>query len=233
MSPLSMLAASLSHGINNPMAYVSANLLFAIEELREIALDEEGRPSGEAAKRLNQVVSALTQAEDGARRVTGIVRRLEALGDAACQRNEPVDVRILLGSIVGLVECELGQDARVTAQLGEVPPVAGPRAEIASGLLQLMANAIQAVRDGDCEPSDIRLRTWTDEDGSAAIEVFAVSACSPPAPGGRAGEPGREERLGFGRREARATPGTSCEAAFQLKLAPFTAPAEGGSLRLA
>lgn len=89
MSALSMLAASLSHGINNPMAYVSANLLFAIEELREISLDEAGRPSGEAAKRLDQVVSALTQAEDGARRVTAIVRTLETFGDSACRQSEP------------------------------------------------------------------------------------------------------------------------------------------------
>jgi hypothetical protein len=111
--------------------------------------------------------------------------------------------------------------------------VAGSRAEIASGLLQLMANAVQTVRDGDCEPRDIRLRTWTDDDGSAAVEVSAGSTCCAPALGAQAGGAGDVACLETARGGERVVASaTSCEAAFQLRLAPFAAPAGAGPLRL-
>lgn len=111
--------------------------------------------------------------------------------------------------------------------------MAGSRAEIASGLLQLMANAVQTVRDGDCEPRDIRLRTWTDDDGSAAVEVSAGSTCCAPALGAQAGGAGDVACLETARGGERVVASaTSCEAAFQLRLAPFAAPAGAGPLRL-
>jgi len=227
MSSLSILAASLSHGINNPMAYVSANLRYAIEELREIGGAEEGGPTGKAAERLAEVVRALSQAEDGARRITDLVRRLEAFGDVSSHLSGPVDVRDLLESLVSLIGCEFSQYASLTAQLGEVPPVAGPRAEIARVLLELLVNAVQAVRDRDCEPNEIRFRTWTDADGSAAVEVSAAASCGSPARGASVGGPGggllgagaslgcRDGKLGLSE--------TSCDAAFELRLPPIDA----------
>jgi nitrogen-specific signal transduction histidine kinase len=227
MSSLSVLAASLSHGINNPMAYVSANLRYAIEELREIGGELEGGPTGKAAERLAEVVQALSQAEDGARRITDLVRRLEAFGDMSCQRNGPVDVRNLLESLVSLIGCEFSQHASFTAQLGEVPPVAGPRAEIARDLLEMLVKAVQAVRDKDCEPSEIRFRTWTDADGSAAVEVSAAAACGFPTRRPEIVEPGLEGLRGVGgslgesKGELVSVSETRCDAAFELRLPPI------------
>ncbi|HSO33993.1 MAG TPA: PAS domain-containing protein, partial [Labilithrix sp.] len=65
------LASGVGHEINNPLTYVTANVQFALDELRAIA---GTRPAG----RMSEVLEVLAEAREGADRIGKIVHGLKA-----------------------------------------------------------------------------------------------------------------------------------------------------------
>jgi signal transduction histidine kinase len=75
------LAAGVGHEINNPLAYVMANLTYATDEVRRVQQQLETStdrfPSASTlAKTLSEVVDILGEVEDGACRIRDIARDL-------------------------------------------------------------------------------------------------------------------------------------------------------------
>jgi PAS domain S-box-containing protein len=89
LASVGTLAAGMAHEINNPLAYVSANLDVMIEELRVIG---GGSPSG----RLKELEEMAVQAQGGADRIKKIVRGLMTFSRADEERRGVVDLRRLL-----------------------------------------------------------------------------------------------------------------------------------------
>jgi PAS domain S-box-containing protein len=164
MASVGTLAAGMAHEINNPLAYVSANLDVMIEELGVIG---GGSPSG----RLKELEAMAIQARGGAERIKKIVRGLMTFSRADEERRATVDLSRVLDVSVNMAIHEIRERALVVKEYGPTPPVVADDARLGQVFINLLVNAAQAIGDGNPEANEIRIVTSTDEIGRAVIEV--------------------------------------------------------------
>jgi len=169
MVSVGMLAAGVAHEVNNPLAYMLANLEFALEQL-----------SGMEGAAPREVCAALEEAREGAMRVRSIVRDVKTFSRPQEQRADVVDVRPLLESAVNMSFNEIRHRARLVKDYGPVPPVAAVPARLGQVFLNLIVNAAQAIPEGALDQNEIRLSTSTDETGRAVISVHDTGSGMSP-----------------------------------------------------
>ncbi|QRO00327.1 response regulator [Archangium violaceum] len=174
MASVGTLAAGVAHEINNPLAYVTANLGYAHEELARVlerwpvALAEE-LPSPAPLK---SVAAALGEAMQGADRVRTIVGDLKTFSRETQEPLRAVDVKKVLDSTLSLASGEIRHRARLVKEYGDVPPVLGNDSRLGQVLLNLLVNAAQAIpSDGNAEHHEIRVTTRLATPGRVAVEV--------------------------------------------------------------
>jgi len=173
MAAVGTLAAGVAHEINNPLAFVNANLVWMQDELqaRRRALGDE------AFAEMSEVVN---EARSGIERISSIVRDLKTFArveteDAAA----PVDVRKGLAFALKMADKELRLRARVVTELEEVPPVLGSEGRLGQLFLNLLLNAAQAVPDGAPAENEIRIRCLRRE-RKVVVEVSDTGRGIPP-----------------------------------------------------
>ncbi len=155
------LAAGVAHEINNPLAYVAANL-------EHVARALDG-PVGEPdAAELRE---ALAEARSGAERIRRIVRDLKSVSRAQDDAREPVDPLPVLEASINLSWNEIRQRARLEKDFGPVPRVLANEGRLGQVFVNLLVNAAQAIPEGAAERNRIRVVTRTDVAGRAVIEV--------------------------------------------------------------
>jgi len=169
MASVGTLAAGVAHEINNPLAYVLANLDFSLAELTHPT------PDGGELKR------ALGEARDGAVRVREIVRDLKAFSRGRDEEQELLDVRRVLQAAVGMAQNEIRHRARLSIELLDVPPVLGSEHRLSQVFLNLLINAAQAIPEGSSDAHLVNVATSTAEDGRVAVEVTDTGAGIPEA----------------------------------------------------
>ncbi|MBK9518571.1 MAG: PAS domain S-box protein [Anaeromyxobacter sp.] len=159
MASVGSLAAGVAHEVNNPLAYVLANLDFALADL---AREKPDMP---------EVRHALVEAREGAVRVRQVVRDLKTFshGDEADRR--PVDVRRVLQTAVGMAQNEIRQRARLSLELADIPPVLGSEHRLGQAFLNLLVNAAQAINPGAPERNLVNASTALAEDGRVMVEI--------------------------------------------------------------
>jgi signal transduction histidine kinase len=149
MASLGTLAAGVAHEINNPLAYVVANLQFIQEELAS-----GGAVSG------SEMGEALTAALEGASRVRAIVRDLKAFSRSDDADVTAVDVGAVLRSAINMASHESRHRAQVVVQLASVPPVAGTPSKLGQVFLNLLINAAHAIAPGATNQNQITVRAF-------------------------------------------------------------------------
>ncbi|MCU1279067.1 MAG: fixL4, partial [bacterium] len=163
MASMGTLAAGVAHEINNPLAYVIANLGFVHES---IAATAELLP---AALRL-ELTDAIADAHEGAERVRQIVRDLKTFSRHEERPLAPVDVSRVLDSSINMAWNEIRHRARLVKDLGRVPPVMADDSRLGQVFLNLLVNAAQAIPDGSVE--DHRIHVSSDvEAGFVRVRV--------------------------------------------------------------
>ncbi|ATB38144.1 hypothetical protein CYFUS_003575 [Cystobacter fuscus] len=155
------LAAGVGHEINNPLAYVLANMTFALEELSKREQDES----------LEEVRDALEQARKGAERIRNIVRDLRTFASSKFETLGPVEVREALEFSVDMAAHQLRQRARLVRDYAPVPPVLGNESRLGQVFLNLVLNAAQAIPEGAPEEHQVTLTLRPHEDTWVAVEV--------------------------------------------------------------
>ena len=149
MASVGALAAGVAHEINNPLAYVIANLSIARESLALV-------PPSSATQEIDD---ALAQAREGAERVRAIVRDLKSFTRTDEDKRGPVDVRRAIEQALAMAHNELRHRARLVLDHAEVPPVDANEARLAQVFLNLIVNAAQALPEREIERNQIRLTT--------------------------------------------------------------------------
>ena len=168
MASVGTLAAGVAHEINNPLAFILANVEFALAELR-------GRGG-----RATEVLRALGEARDGGLRVREIVRDLKAFSRAGRGGQRAVDLRRVLQSALGLAQNEIRHRARLEVDVGDIPPVMGSEHRLGQVFLNLLINAAQAIPEGRAAENVVRAITATAPDGRALVEISDTGTGIPP-----------------------------------------------------
>ncbi len=171
MAAIGILAAGVGHEINNPLAYVLANLEFVTTELDMII----GELSGEARERLDARIVDLTQAladtNHGAQRVRSIVQDLRTFSRGEDVSASPVDVRQVLDSSVRMAAVQIRQRATVVRIYDEdLPKVLGNESRLGQLFLNLVVNAAQAMPEGAPDANRIEMVAKV-EGGLVQVEI--------------------------------------------------------------
>ncbi len=168
MLALGTLAAGVAHEINNPLAYVMANLELLAREMPALLSDQH--LAGTPYKR-HQFVSFVADAREGAERVSTIVRDLNALTRPANDACGPVDVVAILASSLKMANNELRHRARVVQNYAaDLPHVAANGSRLGQVFLNLLVNAAHAFGDRQLDLNEVRVRA-TSAAGTVVVEI--------------------------------------------------------------
>jgi PAS domain S-box-containing protein len=167
VSTMGELAASLAHEIRQPIAAALTNARTCLRWLdREVPDLAEAR-------------AAASRAADDSNRVAEIVSRVRSLFQRATPRREPTDLNLVVQEIVSVLRVEANRHAvTVRSVLGPaLPPVLADRVQLQQVLLNLIVNAIDAMK-GAPPPRALTIATRAGEGGC----VVSVSDTGPGLP---------------------------------------------------
>jgi PAS domain S-box-containing protein len=173
MAAVGTLAAGVAHEINNPLAYIVANIDFVRHQMTTFAsrLMRLSSAGGDLARSVDETGEALAEARQGAERVRNIVRDLRVFARGDEDQSGPVALRRVLDSSINIAWNEIRHRARLVKDYGDTPMVEGNESRLGQVFLNLLLNAAHAIPEGETERNEIRVSTRTDARGYAVIEV--------------------------------------------------------------
>jgi PAS domain S-box-containing protein len=187
MASLGQLAAGVAHEINNPIAFVNANLgtlreyltgllqLVALYErgenllVADLALLEDIRGAREKldlAFLREDASHLLAESLDGVQRVRRIVQDLRDFSHVDQAERQPYKLHAGLDSALNILSSEIRGKVEVRKEYGVLPEVDCVPAQINQVFMGLLMNAVQAVGQGGI----VTIRTGT-ENGSVWVEI--------------------------------------------------------------
>jgi PAS domain S-box-containing protein len=171
MASVGLLAAGVAHEINNPLAYVIANLGYLGEAL--------SRTSPGIADSGSEVDDVLKEAHQGCERIKQIVRDLKTFSREDDAPSKPLKVRGVIESAINMAWNEIRHRARLVKDFADVPPVLAKESRLGQVFLNLLVNAAQAIPEGAIDGNEIRV-TVRSEAGRVLVEV-RDTGCGIPA----------------------------------------------------
>ena len=162
------LTASLAHEVNQPIAAAVTDANTCLRWLTRDQPDlEEAR---EAASRM---------AKD-ATRAADIIRRIRLLFKKGSPQRELVDINEVVREMVVLLRSEATPySVSIQTELAELPQVMADRVQLQQVLMNLMINAIDAMKDVD-GPRELIIRSQQAEDGQVMVSTSDTGVGLPP-----------------------------------------------------
>ncbi len=161
MASVGTLAAGVAHELNNPLMYVLSNLHLTREDLEV--------PSDGAW--LDRAKQQIDEAIHGAVRMQNVVRDLKTFSRVDDEQRGNVDVRGVLESSINMCWNQIRHRATLKRDIEPTPLVEVNESRLGQVFLNLLINASQAMPERAVESNLIVVRTYTDADGWAVIEV--------------------------------------------------------------
>ena len=163
LEALGQLTAGISHEINNPLTYVQTNLDFCLQELNE----SDGRLT---ESKLSDLLGMLKEASEGATRIGRIIRDVRLFSHPGESEKTSVDPEEILETAVKICGNEILHSAHLEKDFQGTSKVVGDRRRLEQVFVNLLMNAVQAVRDQPYEGL-IRIVTSNSSDGSVCVEI--------------------------------------------------------------
>jgi signal transduction histidine kinase len=163
LEALGRLAAGIAHEINNPLAFVIANLQYVREAM-------ELPPEKLAHAPFEELSSALAEACVGGDRIKQIVRDLKAFAQPHDESLAIVDVRPVLDFSLKMTASEIRRRAQLVTHFDEVPAVWAISGRLEQVFVNLLVNAAQAIEPGAVDRNQIRV-TVRKLDEDVAVEI--------------------------------------------------------------
>lgn len=154
LAALGRLAAGVAHEMNNPLAFVGTNLAFAAAQLRA---------AGHADP---EVLEALDESRGGLERMRRIVVELRGFGRGRSDGPGAVDAVAALEEARRTLAARLEGTAALEVRAAPgLPPALADRGELVQVLVNLLANAADAVAGGGAGPRlvEVELAAGADE----------------------------------------------------------------------
>ena len=158
---MGMLAAGVSHEVNNPLAFIHTNLYYLRDLLDGKELDESD---------LEEARQALDDSLRGMDKIQRIVGDLNTFARAPQTHLEQVDINAALQPALRWIEPELRNRASLRCSLADHAPAWSDADRINQVVLNLLLNAAHAIEPGRPDENTVEVRTFTHDD-RAVIEV--------------------------------------------------------------
>lgn len=168
LESVGQLAAGLAHEINNPLAYVRANLTLLQKEWEGL---RQSLPTRNGEEPIEEGEALIEESLEGVDRVAGIVRDMRDFSRAADEDRSPCDLDALAESAVRMATTWRRADTRIEEHYGKPPPVPGAAGQLRQVLLNLIVNALQAVGRGG------RISLTTGREGEHAVVRIEDDGC--------------------------------------------------------
>jgi len=171
LTSLGTMAAGVAHEINNPLAFVLANLNVVKNELAQL-------PPVPGVD-LVDLRDAVAEALEGAERVRQIVVGLKPFARVDEHQRGPCDVARIVEASLNMAKNELRHRARVVKELRPVAPVFANEARLGQVFLNLLVNAAQAMPDGRAAENLVTVTTR--EEGEQVVVAISDTGNGIPA----------------------------------------------------
>jgi signal transduction histidine kinase len=165
LASLGMLAASVAHELNTPLASVMMNLEFSLSTAQEEGSFQES-------------LQALREALAGAGLIRDIIRDIKVFSRPDGHHFGPADVHRVMDSALRMAHNQLFHRARIVKDYGELPPVHGSDARLGQVFLNLLINAAQAIPEGQRDEHEVRVVTRR-AGGQVRVEIHDTGAGIP------------------------------------------------------
>jgi C4-dicarboxylate-specific signal transduction histidine kinase len=187
---MGQLTASITHEVNQP---ITAAVTYALAARRFLSADPPN---------FHEVDDALSLIVKEGNRAGEVVGRVRALIKKAPARKDAVAIDDAILEVIALTRTEAANNSvSVRTQSAEgLPPVQGDRVQLQQVLLNLIINAIEAMRDVGEEERELLISARNEPDG-VSVEVRDSGPGFAPAPLERVFEPfytTKPEGMGIG-----------------------------------
>ena len=175
LASIGMLAAGVAHEINNPAAFVLANIEALSGQMRLIEEKLKDLPAG-TSKRLGlpdilfEATAILQESKEGMARIHRIVRDLGSFSHADNDSTSSVNVNSAVESALTMLRNELKYRAHVERDLRATQPVRANLARLGQVFLNLIMNAAQALDETRINRNIVTVRSY-ERDGFVVVEV--------------------------------------------------------------
>ncbi|MFD0940937.1 sensor histidine kinase [Pedobacter boryungensis] len=192
MAALGQLTAGIAHEINNPINFVTSNikpLELDINDLKEIItryeeidFDKDVKEQVEEIEAFkkqidlnfvnNEISSLLSGISEGAKRTAEIIRSLRNFSRIDETDMKPIDLNEGLQSTLVLVRNNLPDNLTVIKEYGNLPKVECLPGKINQVFMNLVSNAIQAIKTKEVQREEefLTIKTWY-EDQQVKISI--------------------------------------------------------------
>jgi PAS domain S-box-containing protein len=174
LAAVGQLAAGIAHEINNPVAFVRANLGALAELLEAVGSKLPAQLEEELGASLGEGRELIDESLDGVDRVAAIVRDVKGFSHAGEVGPQRVELNPLLDSVLRVSAPQLPAGCCVERDYGEVPPVRGAPQELKQVFLNLVINAGQAIRGGE------GIRITTRREAERVVVLLRDEGCGIP-----------------------------------------------------
>jgi PAS domain S-box-containing protein len=175
LATIGTMAASTAHEINNPLAYVVANISVTLEGLQSaIAVLRATATTASSQSIMRSLVDgeeALREASDGAERVKAIVRDLKKFSRVDESERAILDLPELLDAAARMTDGVVRNNAHFRKEYSTTPDVAANAGQLTQVFTNLLVNAAEAIGAGDAAHHGIRIVTRVDGGGRAVVEI--------------------------------------------------------------
>jgi len=161
VTTMGQLAASITHEINQPVAAAVNNASAALRWL------------GKEPPDLEQARQALNRIFANGNRASEVIGRIRALINKAPPSKDAVEINEAILEVIALTRGEvLKNDVSVQTQLAEdLPPIQGDRVQLQQVILNLIINAVEAMRCLSEGARELLIRTGKDASGGVLVVV--------------------------------------------------------------
>lgn len=161
VATMGQLAASIAHEVNQPIAATVTNAQAALRWLRT------------APANLDEVGLALGRIVRDADRAADVIARIRELVRKAPPRRAPVDINAAIREVVALTRGEATKsETSVRLALAEgLPRIHGDRVELQQVLINLIFNALEAMRDSGKGGRRVEIRTASPDPATVLVSV--------------------------------------------------------------
>jgi signal transduction histidine kinase len=173
LEALGRLAAGIAHEINNPLAFVIANLQY-VRDAIELPAEKLAQAP------LEELSSALAEACVGGDRIKQIVRDLKAFAQPHDESLAVVDVRPVLDFSLKMAASEIRRRAQLVTRFDEVPAVWAISGRLEQVFVNLLVNAAQSIEPGAVDKNQIRVTVRKLEE-DVAVEIADTGVGIPAA----------------------------------------------------